>query len=264
MVIVDMVFEDICSQIASHPPERGGALYGPRNYPAVTHFELDQAGTTSAVSYTPSTQLINNVPRVEAEMELQFKGIIHSHPSGFAHPSSADESAVTSFFRVNPHFSRIELPIVQHIKRKWFGSSDDFIFWFSAERQKELNCAASQTGVYIKKRNFFVLPLIEHAKQILKELGKLNFQLDIITDKLIPLKLENAEIFGILASSKNMEYEIYYYISIDYPIIPPIVMYRAEGKMHQLNVEWKGLDDKVDSYVKSIGTSLANIWKNTN
>lgn len=50
MVITDQAYGQIGAQIAAHAPERGGALYGPRGLPFVTHFEFDPDGLTSAVS----------------------------------------------------------------------------------------------------------------------------------------------------------------------------------------------------------------------
>ncbi len=80
MILTDLVYQEIREHLALHRPERGGALYGPKNYPVVTHFEYDFDAETSAVSYVPSTRLIKNVSIVEHETGLQLKGIIHSHP----------------------------------------------------------------------------------------------------------------------------------------------------------------------------------------
>ena len=73
MVITDLVYGEIRSELASQAPERGGALYGSKGYPFVTHFEFDPEGETSSVSYVPSSRLIANVPKVEAETGLQFE-----------------------------------------------------------------------------------------------------------------------------------------------------------------------------------------------
>ena len=67
MIITDLALVDIRLNIASHRPERGGALYGPKGHAAVTHFEFDAEGATSAVSYVPSRRLIDNVRAVELQ-----------------------------------------------------------------------------------------------------------------------------------------------------------------------------------------------------
>ena len=130
-----MVLEDIKRDIAAHRPERGGALYGIKNIPLITHFEYDDAGKTSYASYVPSTQLIANVQRVERETGLQFKGIVHSHPRGLNHPSGGDEKTVQSFFRLNPHYSVIALPIVQEIHPRQDPDSSECVHWYRVERR---------------------------------------------------------------------------------------------------------------------------------
>ncbi len=74
MIILDNVLTEIQNQIDMHHPELGGALYSPKFQRAVTHFQCDQEGEPSSVSYFPSLRLIENVKTVESQIGLQFKG----------------------------------------------------------------------------------------------------------------------------------------------------------------------------------------------
>lgn len=300
MVITDIVYAEIHDSIAAHPAERGGALYGPRNYPLVTHFEYDEAGRTSSVSYVPSSRLIANVPRIERETGLQFKGIIHSHPRGLTRPSQGDEQTVGSFFRLNPHLSQMALPIVQPVSPSPGRTATDggrFLHWYRAERagtdtahapapapasaarstalatggyaQAGLSqsgasqSGASQSGfaqsgllrtrtapipvaspVRIVEEDFHVLPLREHMDGLVAELRRLGIALKQ-DPALQPLKVRNAELIGLTASETAgaAPRELYFFLSIDYPIVPPVVLRATGGSTTQLAFHWDGFGD---------------------
>lgn len=284
MVITDIVYAEIHDRIAAHPAERGGALYGPRNYPLVTHFEYDEAGKTSSVSYVPSSRLIANVPRIERETGLQFKGIIHSHPRGLTRPSGGDEQTVGSFFRLNPHLSQMALPIVQPVPPAQSRATDDgprFLNWYRAERAGADTAPAtagrtttlapggfaqsgfsqsgfSQTGlirtrtapipvastVRIVDEDFHVLPLREHMDILVAAIGRLGIALTQ-APALQPLKIRNAELIGLSASESAgpSPRELYFFVSIDYPVVPPVVLRATGGSTTQLTFDWDGFGD---------------------
>ena len=284
LVITDIVYAEIHDRIAAHPPERGGALYGPRHYPFVTHFEYDEAGRTSAVSYVPSTRLIANVPRIERETGLQFKGIIHSHPRGLTRPSLGDEQTVGSFFRLNPHLSQMALPIVQPVPPSQGRAADDgrrFLNWYRAERAGPDTPSATaarstaratggfaeaglsqsgfaQTGLFqtrtapipvpstvrIVDEDFHVLPLREHMGWLVAELRRLGIPLTV-DPALQPLKVHNAELIGLSACEPAgaSPRELYFFVSIDYPVVPPVVLRATGGTTTQLTFSWDGFGD---------------------
>lgn len=266
MVITDLVYEQIRANIAAHAPERGGALYGPRAFPLVTHFEFDPEGLTSSVSYVPSTRLIANVPRVERETGLQFKGIVHSHPDGFVRPSGGDEQTVGSFFRMNPHFAAMALPIVQQQR-----GEGAFMRWYRAERREDrrarparlpfgqaASVEAPTGGVEVLDEDFHVLPVAEHVGRILAELRARG--LVLATDgALQSLRLQNAELVGLVAASGEGQ-EFMYFVSIDYPVVPPVVLCQVGGATEQLRFVWDGLGDTGAS-LQSIGEALAQRWR---
>ena len=109
----DGALADIESFIAAHPPERGGALIGPVGQPVVSCFLPDPQAAVTGVTYTPSQALRDRVKQLErADQNLEFKGIIHSHPSGMPYPSGGDQRAFTSSLANAPWLGRGVFPIV--------------------------------------------------------------------------------------------------------------------------------------------------------
>ncbi len=248
MIITDLADADIRSRIAAHAPERGGALYGPRGYPLVSHFEFDAEGATTAVSYVPSARLIGNVARVERETGLQFKGIVHSHPAGLTRPSAGDERTVASFFRLNPHISSMALPIVQTLRADGTGA---FLHWYRAER-------ASVPDVRIVAEEHHVIPVWAHLSGILERLRLKGLAL-AAQRTLQTLKIRNAELLGLVAAS-GAGHELMFFASIDYPVVPPVLLYRCQGQTAQLRFHWQGLAD-VEPALDEIAEGLAAAWR---
>lgn len=267
MVITDLVYNKIYTEIAQHYPEKGGALFGPRGLPFVTHFEMDTDAETTAVSYIPSTKLINKVPKIESEIGLQFKGIIHSHPRGVIRPSGGDASTVSSFFRLNPHFSSMLLPIVQQAQN----ISDDFIHWYRAEKRAEQNTSTlgfeklmgrSPSSISIIQEDCFILPVAEHINIIIEKLAECNLIL-VMDEKPNFVKIKNADMLSITAKS-TQGHEFIYFVSMDYPIIPPIVLYQLDGETKILEIGWIGLQDPLKAVDGVVQALLAKWQPSTN
>ncbi|MFM7626021.1 MAG: Mov34/MPN/PAD-1 family protein [Gammaproteobacteria bacterium] len=267
MVITDLVYAQIRTHIAAHAPERGGALYGPRAFPLVTHFECDPDGLTSSTSYVPSSRLIANVPRVERETGLQFKGIVHSHPEGFPRPSGGDEQTVGIFFGMNPHFAAMALPIVQRQR-----ADEPFMRWYRAERREvprarpgrlpfgQPVAGAAAAGVAVLDEDFHVLPISEHVAAILALLRSRGFALS--TDGVLQsLRLQNAELVGLVCLSAA-GHEFMYFVSIDYPVVPPLVLCQVGGSTEQLRFAWDGLGDS-GACLQVVVETLARRWQDT-
>lgn len=102
----------IYHDIGLYPPERGGALLGPIGQAVITHFILDDQARTSGASYLPSPQLTQRVQQMELQQNLEFKGVIHSHPGGYDRPSGPDEEAMWEGLKINPHIPFFVAPIV--------------------------------------------------------------------------------------------------------------------------------------------------------
>jgi len=110
--VLDEVLRALEGAVAALPPERGGALLGPRARPLVTRFEPDPEGSGSAVSWRPSRALDARVKALEREEELELKGLVHSHPPGHDRPSPQDAAEVGEGLRRNGHLGRYLAPIV--------------------------------------------------------------------------------------------------------------------------------------------------------
>lgn len=262
MVITDLVHKKIYTEIAQHYPEKGGALFGPKGLPFVTHFEMDTDAETTAVSYIPSTKLINKVPKIELEIGLQFKGIIHSHPRGVIRPSGGDANTVSSFFRLNPHFSSMLLPIVQQTQN----ISDDFIHWYRAEKGAEINAATlgferligRSSSVSIIQEDCFILPVAKHINIIIEKLAEYNLMF-VMDEKPNFVKIKNADMLSITAKS-TQGHEFIYFVSMDYPIISPIVLYQVNGETKILETGWVGLQDPLKA-VYDVAQALLTKWQ---
>jgi proteasome lid subunit RPN8/RPN11 len=109
----DAAVADINDFIAVHPPERGGALLGPVGQPVVSRFLPDPRAAVTGVTYTPSQALRDAVAQIERSgVNLELKGMIHSHPSGMAHPSGGDHRAFADTLAKAPWLGRGIFPIV--------------------------------------------------------------------------------------------------------------------------------------------------------
>ena len=109
----DSVVDEIQHFIAAHAPERGGAVIGPVGQPIVSRFVPDPDASVTSVTFTPSANLQHAVEGIErSDSLLEFKGIIHSHPSGYDEPSGGDLRAYTNKLRRAPWLGRFICPIV--------------------------------------------------------------------------------------------------------------------------------------------------------
>jgi hypothetical protein len=109
---VDAAIRDLERFVLAEQPERGGALLGLPNRPVVTEFLFDTEARVSAASFKPSKRLGERVRDLEQRHGLQFKGIAHSHPGGFARPSEQDRSEAAVGLELNPHLADYALPIL--------------------------------------------------------------------------------------------------------------------------------------------------------
>jgi molybdopterin/thiamine biosynthesis adenylyltransferase/proteasome lid subunit RPN8/RPN11 len=108
------VLVEIASKIAAHDPERGGALLGIVDKPEVSYLILDQYAATTSASYHPSQWLLHKVQEIEARTNLQFKGVIHSHPDGLDRLSSPDYEGIREGLEINPHLPYFIAPVITH------------------------------------------------------------------------------------------------------------------------------------------------------
>lgn len=110
--IFDSVFDTICSTIGSRPAETGGALLGSYENSLVVDFVYDVEGAVTGASYVPSVNLTHVVQRNELDRNLQFKGVVHSHPGTYDTPSGPDEESFFAGLQANLELGRYLAPII--------------------------------------------------------------------------------------------------------------------------------------------------------
>ena len=79
--------------VAAREPETGGALLRLRSSNILVEFVEDPDEATSRSTYTPSLRLTDAVRARERGAELQYAGIVHSHPGNMTVPSRQDHRA---------------------------------------------------------------------------------------------------------------------------------------------------------------------------
>jgi hypothetical protein len=188
-------------------------------------------------------------------------------------PSGGDEQTVGSFFRLNPHLAQMALPIVQQLPPLQPGERVEervFLHWYRAERAGPAQAAALPAAptvrayaglgrygapsaqlagapvVRVLAEDLHVLPLRAHMERVLEHLAAQGIRLTL-DPALQPLKIHNAELVGLVAREASgpaaTPRELYLFVSIDYPIVPPVVLREAAGETTQLRFHWDGLGD---------------------
>lgn len=112
LYVLDQVVAQVTEQVAQFEPERGGALLGLPGKPVVLRFLFDREAEATASTYRPSRTLAAEVRGLEAKDNLEFKGILHSHPTGLDRPSRQDQSELATGLNLNPQLSIYLAPIV--------------------------------------------------------------------------------------------------------------------------------------------------------
>ena len=118
--VPQFVFTQSCfvasmSHIGGLPPERAGALFGPRNdVGLLTHFRADTEGTSTSITFTLNRDFLNSQIKAFKQLDYELKGIVHSHPRGFPRLSSGDMQYLSTLFAnpANKDLSYIFMPVV--------------------------------------------------------------------------------------------------------------------------------------------------------
>lgn len=264
MIILDTEFNKIREYLGLFSPERGGALFGPIDQPVITYFHFDEYAQTTSVTYVPSLQLIESSKSIEQNMGLQFKGIIHSHPAGFTHPSQGDAISVESLFQVNPHLSKIDLPIVQMCRSV---KDESFIYWYKAVKIAHSKNILNGQTIKIYSEEYRVLELEKHAK-VLKKILNQNFGYNFnLSTSVQSISINNSNFYGLnLNDSFNINLEIIFLVTIDFPNVSPVVLYQLNNRTLSLDIVWNQFKDSYNPVdcLKNIAKSLDEIWQDEN
>ncbi|MBN1629476.1 MAG: ThiF family adenylyltransferase [Thermoleophilia bacterium] len=229
LALTDEVLDQIEECIASHPPERGGALLGPVGLPIATLFVFDPGATTSGASFRASAQLTQMLKDlVRHDPGLEFKGVLHSHPGSFDRPSSQDQVAFEDNLRRNPWLGRVWGPIVTR---------------GPAEGSHEAPLASGKVSFFVgeplRGGGLEVTPVEVKVIPIGQDLAALA---DLLGGR-VEGRASHAYLPGLgflIGGTVALEEgRVTYLASEHYPAVAPIVMIEAaDGLMHQAATEW--------------------------
>ena len=226
--VLDSVVRSIEERIAAHPPERGGALLGPRDCAVITHFLHDEEAETTATTYSPSRALNERVKDLERRTALEFKGLIHSHPGGLDHPSAQDARELGIGLHLNGHMGGYLALIVTggpaaevHCHEIVLPSGK--LSCFKAFRGPRRTASVVPSAVE-------VIPVLGHLERLSHEYGGQAPE-EFLTDVGAgPMPAGRIQLDGI---------EVLVIASTLFPAVPPIVLVTPEGgETEQLPIAW--------------------------
>lgn len=229
MYLADWVLRAVDAEVGAHPPERGGALLGPRQRPILTHFVPDPEAVVSSTTYAPSRQLAARVNELERGADVELKGIVHSHRGGLDRPSEQDALELAAGLRHNPHLASYAGPIVSGTARAELAAHElplrsGKLSFFAAHRTRDGGAEILPVGVHL-------VPLLRDLERAADELGG-----------------ERPEAFAsdagqgaVLAGRLRLPggLELLLLASELYPSLPPALLLSGAGEAtEQLQVPW--------------------------
>jgi molybdopterin/thiamine biosynthesis adenylyltransferase/proteasome lid subunit RPN8/RPN11 len=224
----DWVLRAIDLEIAARPPERGGALLGPRGRPFVTAFAPDPDATTTSSSFRPSRALAARVKELERDALLELKGIVHSHPRGVDRPSEQDARELATGLRLNGHMSCYLAPIVTEDH----GSELD---------HHELPLTGAKISFFAAWRagadSAEVRPLRPHSVPLVGDLERVSRALGGGAPEIFAADLG----LGTLAGGRVglAAGELLVLVHELYPALPPVALFTPSGgETEQLHLAW--------------------------
>lgn len=110
------VLSQIADTVGKLPAESGGAFGGLESKRTVSSFHFDKSSRTSAVTYSPDHNHLNNIFKTEWKPKsIRLKGFVHSHPGNMSRPSQGDEVYAERILRAIPDMKVLWLPIVNTV-----------------------------------------------------------------------------------------------------------------------------------------------------
>lgn len=232
--IFDTVLEKIQKSVGSIVPESGGALLGSYGSSLVVDFLFDSSAETTGVSYVPSLSIGERVRKEELQRNLQFKGIVHSHPGSFDKPSGPDEYSFGVGLDSNPELSRYLAPIVTLEPGR--DSSNKILFngiWIS------FYLATRRNG-----ENIRVSPTMPKIIYFARDVRNLASKLHVEEPEFFPT--DSNDMYSVSAQIKLSERSsIVLAASGSYPELPPIALHTDSltGETRQLHLQWNIMAD---------------------
>ena len=129
MIILEKVYKKIFESFPVPPPEQGGII-GIKNGVVCEYYHDASCDVTNSLVYVPDVLLLNKIIQDWEERQIQFAGIVHSHPIGQESLSSGDKEYIQLVFDSLPeHINKLFFPIVI--------PAQDMMFCYVAEKSEE-------------------------------------------------------------------------------------------------------------------------------
>ncbi|HEY6005669.1 MAG TPA: ThiF family adenylyltransferase [Anaeromyxobacter sp.] len=242
----DWVLGDLEREVAAHPPERGGALLGPRGRPLVSRFLPDPEAAASSASWAPSRALDAGVKALERDEGLELKGVVHSHPRGLDHPSEQDVRELAEGLRRNGHMPCYLAPVITR------GESAELAPHEIPLPSGKLSCFAAWRGPGDAARILpfrpRVLPLRRDLERLARELGGSG-----------PAILEADPGSGLVPAGRLRlpgDVDLLVVAGEHYPAMPPVVLLTRGGATEQLQLPWRLDDPEEERLLRAARTLL--------
>lgn len=247
MYLADWVLRAIDAEIGSRPPERGGALLGPRLRPVVTHFVPDPDAVVTPTTFAPSRPLDARVKELERDAGLELKGIVHSHGPGLDRPSEQDALELAEGLRLNGHLARYLAPIVSgagagegELEPHELPLRAGKVSFFAAHRTRG-------GGAEIRPLRVKLVPLLRDLERAAEALG----------GEAPEAFLSDAGGESVLAGRLRLAggLELHVLASELYPSLPPALLLTEEGNAtEQLQVPWALASPEEERLVAALRT----------
>lgn len=250
--IVGNVMQMMYEYIGKHNPERGGFLFGnvtnDNKEINVTNFVYDNSGSTSSVSYYPSTNSTDIIRNTEKQTFQMFLGVVHSHPSYLDHPSSPDISAMNDLLVRNPHMPCVISPIITNAKikdqnyEKSLSSNIKISFFIKYRDTNLLFIPASVTilkdKIYENKVKAIELS-IRDTNYVIDKLSLQNRLKRPMEAVITDFQETDVLMVKLIINSKDGDENILYiFFGFTYPLSPPILLHAKDQNVTQINLNW--------------------------
>lgn len=184
----------------------------------------------TGASYIPSAGLTQLVQRNEIDRNLQFKGVVHSHPGTFDSPSGPDAESFLAGLRANPELGRYLAPIVtlqegSDAPNKLKIADGVWISFYVAVRRPS--------------RELRVAPCLPKVIWFARDVRKLATDLQLSPPEFFP-----SDSNGLYSVSSQItlagDSKLVIAASGSYPETPPLVLYMdgATGETKQVHLRW--------------------------
>ena len=121
------IYRSIIDIIGNSPIESGGII-GIKNN-TVCSFYFDCFAKHNDSSYTPSINILNDIIKEWKKEEIDFIGIVHSHPNGYKLPSKNDTLYARMLLDTNENLPFVIFPIVT------MDDEEIFIFFYKYDKE---------------------------------------------------------------------------------------------------------------------------------